>query len=182
MKPADSADIELESLIALFYDDVQQVGQIELVDAEKVTQPSRQLLDHEHHMTVTVERFHGCPVDVQVLQSRIDGDHYSRKILLTRHRDGKVVQFGIVRMDRTQLAKPVREAIESQEVPLGRILIENDVLRRVKLVGLCKVSASKEVAGYFGCTEGEVLFGRTALIYCDGQPAIELLEIVGGFE
>ena len=179
MKPADSADVELDALIELFYDDSDQLGQFAQVDAQEVPLPSRDLLAHEHHMTVTVEKFHGCPVDVQVLASRDDDTHYSRKILLTRQSDGGVVQFGIVRLNMSVLAPEVQHEIRSQQTPLGRILIQHGVLRQVRLLTLCRIEAGAELAGYFGLPPGDVVYGRTALIFCDGAPAIELLEVVG---
>lgn len=178
MNSADSADVELESLIALFYDNANLVGQIDCVSAEEVPSPSRELLAHEHHMTVTVEKYHGGPVDVQVLDSRTDGHHYSREILLTRQSDGGVVQYGIVRLDMSVLASEVRQEIEAQQTPLGHILIKHNVLRRVKLLGLCRIVSGEVVAKHFSLQPGDVVFGRTALIYCDGKPAIELLEVV----
>ena len=47
----------------------------------------RKLLAHDEHMTVTVEAFHGCPVEVDVLQTIVTPTHYSRRILLRRQRD-----------------------------------------------------------------------------------------------
>ena len=90
---------DLDTLIALFYDRPEALGQFDEVDSHDLERDYRMLLAHDSHMTVTVERFHNDKVDVQVLQTRLDGDHYSRKILLTRQGDGKVVQFGIMRLD-----------------------------------------------------------------------------------
>ena len=179
MKPADPADVELNTLIGLFYDDAEQLGKFSQVSVEEVPSPSRELLAHEKHMTVTVERFHDGPVNVQVLQSRKDGERYSRKILLSRKSDGGVVQFGIVRLDLSVLPTQVREEIEAQQTPLGRILINHDVLREVRLLSLCRIEAGAELAQYFDIPTGDTVYGRTALIYCDGTPAIELLEVVG---
>lgn len=176
--PADSADVELDSLIGLFYDSTDALGQFRSVEAAEVTSPSRELLAHEHHMTVTVEQHHGGPVDVQVLEYRHDDHHYSRKILLTRQSDGRVVQFGIVRLDTSVLADEVRREIEARETPLGRVLINHDVLRRVKLLGLHCIQAGAELAKHLNVEPAQTVYGRTALIYCDGKPAIELLEIV----
>lgn len=179
MKPVDPAGVELDSLIRLFYDKPEQLGLFSTVAVDEVPAPNRELLAHDHHMTVTVERHHGCPVDVKVLDYRHDGTHYSRKILLTRQSDGRVVQFGIVRLNTAVLADQVQAEIESRTIPLGRVLIKHDVLREVRLLTLCRIQAERELAGYFGKEPGSTLYGRTALIYCDGAPAIELLEIVG---
>jgi len=165
-------------LIKLFFEDSSQLGEFTEVVADKVPEPSRSLLAHDHHMTVTVEEHHQSPVDVVVLQSRTDGDHYSRKILLTRQSDDKVVQYGIVRLNLAVLSPEVRAEIEAKQIPLGRILINHDVLRVVKLLSLFEIKCGPDLAKGIGFEEGQTCFGRTALIYCDGSPAIELLEIV----
>ncbi len=136
------------------------------------------LLAHQNHMTVTVEHFHHSPVDVRVLATSMAGDHYSRKILLSRQSDGKVVQFGIVRLDFRYLNTAVRQAIESQSTPLGRILIEYNVLREVHLSHLWRVEVGPDLASLFAVAPGTVTYGRTAIIDCNGEPAVELLEIV----
>ncbi len=178
MKPADSAEVELESLIELFYDDPRHLGRFEHVVAADLPEPANALLAHDYHMTVTVERHHGCPVDVKVFQSRTDGDHYSRKIALLRKTDRRVVMFGIVRMNMSMLSPKVRLEIESRQAPLGHILIKHQVLRAVKLLNLFRIQPGEDLRQGLNLGDGAVCYGRTALIYCDGSPAIELLEIV----
>jgi hypothetical protein len=72
----------------------------------------------------------------------------------------------------------VWKQIESQSTPLGRVLIENNVLREVQMCALWRVSAGASLANLMQVETGEQVYGRTALIYCDRAPAIELLEIV----
>jgi chorismate-pyruvate lyase len=169
---------DLDTLISLFYDDPDRLGYFEDVTPDELPQPYSALLNHEEHMTVTVESYHGCPVDVQVLETNVSPTHYARKILLTRQSDGAVVQFGVVRLNLRHLSEPVRREIKSQGKPLGRILIEHKVLREVELVGLWKVECGADLQDYFGVTSPAVTYGRTALIHCNGEPAVELLEIV----
>ena len=129
-------------------------------------------------MTVTVEAFHGCKVNVEVLDRKRDTDHYSRRILLRRSSDNQVVQFGIVRLDMRAIPKPAMDAILSEQIPLGQTLIDNGVLRRVELCHLWKIELGADLAKLFSAPPGEIVYGRTAMIHVDEQPAIELLEIV----
>jgi hypothetical protein len=154
------------------------LGEFEELAGGSLPTPYRDLLDHHAHMTVTVERFHGGPVDVQVLDVHTTKTHYSRKITLTRQSDGGVVQFGLVRLCLDFLDPPVRAEIEAKTTPLGRVLIKHNVLREVQLISLWKVAAGEDLAKLFACDIGTVCYGRTALIYCNGVPAVELLEIV----
>jgi len=169
---------ELEQLIALFYPQSDQLGQFQEVTGEETPEPFRQLLHHNAHMTVTVEQFHGTAVDVEVLAKRSEGSYYSRKILLRRQSDGKVVQYGIVRLNCDYLEDAPANEIKSEQTPLGRVLIQHNVLREVQLNTLWKVTPGEELRGYLGVPPGEAVYGRTALIYCNGEPAVELLEIV----
>ncbi len=178
MKPVDSSEVELEKLIGLFFDQRELLGEFDSVNAQDLKEPAQSLLNHSRHMTVTIERHHGSPVDVRVLRTRTDDDFYSREILLTCQSDDKVVQYGIVRLDRSVLSDPVRAEIESQQTPLGRVLIEHDVLREVKLEQLYSIHCGPALAAALDVEEGKEVSGRTAMIYCDGQPVIELLEIV----
>jgi chorismate-pyruvate lyase len=129
-------------------------------------------------MTVTVERFHRSPVDVKVLDVGQTKTHYSRKILLTRQSDGRVVQFGLVRLCLHFLEPQVQREITDRQTPLGRVLIKHNVLRQVQLISLFKVTPGPDLQQMFGLADAEPTYGRTALIYCNGVPAVELLEIV----
>jgi chorismate-pyruvate lyase len=168
----------LDHLAGLFYSQVAELGTFEEVLAEAVPEPYRRLLAHHEHMTVTVERHHGCKVDVEVLAAEQGGDYYWRKIVLHRQSDGRVVLFGIPRLNLRLVDEAVRREILSQKTPLGRVLIEHNVLREVQLASLYRITPGPELMRLMGLTEAKTLYGRTAFIYCDGFPAVELLEIV----
>lgn len=151
----------------------------EVVPAADVPDPYRGLLDHTHHMTVTVEAFYRDAVDVRVLAARHEGDEYARKILLTlRSAPHRVVQFGLVRIDLGVCPAPVRAAIIEGKTPLGRVLIENDMLRHIRLVALLRVTLGAGTAEWFGAPAGTVTYGRVGLIYTGDRPAVEVLEIL----
>jgi chorismate-pyruvate lyase len=145
---------------------------------QAVPPPYHDLLVHNHHMTVTVEAHHGDLVDVRILDRRLDGDFYTRKILLALQGSGRVVQFGVARVYLNYCSKPVREAIVAGRTPLGRILIQHNVLRIVKPTAFLRVHAGPAVATWFGLSQPRPTYGRLAVIYCDGKEAIEVLEIV----
>lgn len=179
----DDADVKIETLLSEFYDPAtgfEPFGQCS--SAVELPSPYNKLLNHHAHMTVTVESHHGDRVDVDVHRHHrrqdSQGDWYVREITLKTHTSGKVVQYGIVRLNVNALDRNVWERIESQETPLGRVLIEHNVLREVALCELWEIKAGPALAEFLGSEPGDTLYGRTALIYCDGEPAIELLEVV----
>ena len=234
-------DVRIESLLDLFYSEGQRHQRLgRFTPVKSVPAPYDRLLDHDEHMTVTVEAFHRQKVDVRVHRSirsessrsetsdseakdsarpslvpqepnhaafnnrnprrqrGISGissltprvieqgqfvpaaraNWYAREITLVGSESGKVVQYGIVKLNVDTLSPNVWRQIESQSVPLGRVLIENGVLREVQLQGLWRVEAGPVLAALLDLAIDETVYGRTALIYCDGEPAIELLEIV----
>ncbi len=172
-----AAGPDLDTMLALFPPSTY-LRTTEPVTADRVPEPYHTLLIHEHHMTVTVEEHHHGSVHVVVLETRQDGDFYARKILLSLDRNGKIVQFGLVRINLAYCSAEVRTRILAQQTPLGRILIEHNVLRRIEPTAFLRVTPGQEMAAWFGIETPEITYGRLALIHCDGKPAIELLEIV----
>lgn len=176
---SDDSCVDIQELLDEFYGDPvghSQLGQFDAV--RSVPAPYDSLLDHHKHMTVTIESHYGQEVDVQVHRCMQKGDWYAREITLVTADSRKIVQYGIVRLNSTALDAEVWSQIKSQQIPLGRVLIQHDVLREVQLCGLWQVHAGPSLASLMHLRIGDVLYGRTALIYCDNVPAIKLLEIV----
>lgn len=130
-------------------------------------------------MTVTVEAHHGSLVDVRVLERIHEGNTYARKILLALQSTGRIVQFGLVRIHFQYCSDAVRDEIVAGQTPLGRVLINHNVLRRIEPTAYLRVLPGPAMMGWFGLNKPQPVYGRLALIHCDEQPAVELLEIVG---
>jgi chorismate-pyruvate lyase len=169
---------QLDELIELFYSEPSQLGVFELCSSDDCPNVYRQLLAHNAHMTVTVERRHGELVDVEVLRDSIVSHYYQREILLRKKSNSAVVQHGIVRLNLNTIDEEVGREILAKKIPLGRVLIEHNVMRQVQLSALWKVTCGPRLAGLFAVPASTVTYGRTAMIFLDDEPAIELLEIV----
>jgi chorismate-pyruvate lyase len=167
---------DLRDLFALF-DAVDEMPEVEWVAADEVPPPYDRLLVHPHHMTVTVEAHHDDMVDVRILEFRQADDWYARKIVLELQKSRKVVLYGMVRILLTFCGPEVRARIVDGKTPLGRILIEHDVLRRIEPTAFLRVLPGPWTERYFGENKSAT-YGRLALIHCDDRPAIELLEVV----
>ncbi|MFM7244381.1 MAG: hypothetical protein ACKO40_09445 [Planctomycetaceae bacterium] len=176
---ADDAIARARGIGDLFCPSPSSFGSIEAVPAATVPEPDRQLLHHRSHMTVTMERHHGCAVELRVVAERQpdrDGaDFYAREILLVRP-DGAVVQYGIMRIDLAALDRETAAAIRGRVAPLGRILVAAGLLCEVQNVALLRIHAGPHLRRIVGA--GDSLYGRVAEIAVDGSPTIELLEIV----
>jgi hypothetical protein len=169
---------DLHELFGLFPESDDLPVAVEPIAADDVPEPYRGLLVHHHHMTVTVEAFHGDRVRTRVLALRQEGLSYARKILLVTEGGGRVVQFGIVRVNLAFVNATVRAGIIRAQKPFGRVLIDNDVLRRIEPTAYLRLTPSPPWLTWFGMPASAPLYGRLALIHCDGRPAVELLEVV----
>jgi chorismate-pyruvate lyase len=175
---ASGTCVSLPSLIAVYYKHAEELATFRRVSHEETPEPYRSLLSHSSHMTVTVERFHAERVEVQVLRSHADAKHYYREILLRTHATHHVVQYGMVRLNLENVPELPRNEILEEAKPLGRVLIEHDVLREIELFDLFEVTCGPALAALLEVPLGARTFGRTALLHCNREPAIELLEIV----
>lgn len=182
----DSGDAEARAaaLVRLF-SSLEEFGSLRSVVPGQVPEPARALLDHRSHMTVAMERFHGCDVRLRVVV-QTDGGHgrrsndgwYAREILLETPA-GQIVQHGIVRIDLAHLSAPTAQEIREGRRPLGRILIEAGMLRDVHGVKLLAVMPGRHLRELLRLAGPSApLYGRVADIQLDGRPAVELLEIV----
>ncbi len=179
MVGSDSVASRADALLRIFYPASGEFARVRRVEAAEIPAPFRGLLDHASHMTVAMERHHGGPVSLQVVQvapGTADGRGYVREILLVRG-DGMVVQYGIVRLDLSAVDAATAAAIRTAEVPLGRLLIEAGLLREVHDVRLLEVTPGAALCRLFGREVCRTTYGRVAEISLAGRPAIELLEV-----
>lgn len=168
----------IDTLIELFYSSRDELGEFSPIEASELSPQFQSLLAHHDHMTVTLEAWHNSLVEVRVLEEHRNHDHYSRRIVLARQRDRVPVQFGIMQVNLAGLPDIVRLEIESQALPLGRIMIRHHLMREVEPCQLWRIRPAKELLHHMNCSDGDQLFGRTARILVDGELAVELLEIV----
>ncbi len=179
-QPTPASGPDLRKLYELF-SAVTDLPAHETVAADAVPEPYHRLLVHEHHMTVTVEAHHGQRVELRVLDRRHQPPWYGRKILLVlkgTELGERVVQFGIMRINLDLCGEPVRAAILHEDTPLGHILIRHNVLRRIEPTAFLHITPNREMMDWFQLKEPRPTYGRLAYIHCDGEPAVELLEIV----
>ncbi len=170
-------NLEAVPLLELFPTAGELAG-LEKVPAPEVPSPYDRLLVHRHHMTVTLENFHRDRIDVRVLTNRQAGTIYARKIVLALRKSGRLVEFGLMRVNLRFLSSVVRNEIFLGWKPLGRILIDHNVFRVIEPTAFFRVQPGPALVQWFGLKDVRPVFGRTAIIHCNHQPAIEVLEVV----
>ena len=148
------------------------------VQPVRIPAPERRLLAHREHMTEVLQAHHGQAVNVHVQDYKLDGDWYTRKIILTPGRDERIIECGIVRLDFRTMSKQVRDEILERRNPLGAILMEHNVLRWIEPLWFVQLPPASDVIRLFGIENPTPVWGRIAVIHCNGEPAIDLLEVV----
>lgn len=173
MNPHD----ELLALTNLFPSAEPLFLKAEHIPSAVTPEPYKTMLVHDHHMTVAMETHHQTTVDVRVLADRLEGDLYAREILLLKQGTDVVVQYGLVRFNLGYVTEEVRREILAKQTPLGRILINHNVLRHIDLGAILEITAGPRLARHFQMPVGGVTYGRMATIFCNRQPAVDLLEV-----
>jgi hypothetical protein len=152
------------------------------VSPEQVPEPFHWLLVHKNHMTKVLEAQYGHPMELDVVKHHLEDDLYTRKIILRPQGTDVIVEVGIVRLNFRFMTREVRDEILKRETPLGAILIRHKVLRKVQPRWYLKFPANAPLLAAAGATFPHTTYGRIGTIYCNHEPAIEVLEIVSGLE
>jgi len=153
------------------------------VRPEEIPEPFHWLLVHKNHMTKVLEAQYGRPMELEVVKQHLDDEFYTRKILLRpQGRLEREREVGIVRLNFRFMSAEVREEILKQQTPLGAILIRHKVLRKVQPRWYLKFPANAPLLAAAGATFPHETYGRIGTIYCNHEPAIEVLEVVSGLE
>jgi len=165
-------------LATLFFSDLAELGRFEPSSLDDFPPACRTLLAHNEHMTVALESFHKSPASVEVVAEWRDENSYARCSLLSRQSDGTVVQFGTMRIWLADLPADAQDEITSKKSPLGRVLIEHNLLREVELITLWQIEPGPVLQQHLQVNGKKPLYGRTAQILVDERPTVQLLEIV----
>ncbi|MBY0588523.1 hypothetical protein K2X85_15210 [bacterium] len=150
----------------------------EIIPAEAVPAPYRDLLVHHGHMTETLDRYYSSSVAVHPYLVHRHGEMYGRKLDLSIPPDGKIVMTGLMIINLTFVGAEVALKIVEGKTPLGRLLIENNVLREVNSGTYLKLAPTDPLVKRFHSSADRPAYGRLATIFFSDKPAVDLLEIV----
>src|SRR5262245_51699328 len=137
--------------------------------AERIPSPCRELLIQQSGMTSALERHFGGAVAVRVLTSFSRGRWYFRRVLLALQDSGRPVAMGAARLNLDFFSTRVRARILSEQVPLGRILVEADVQYHSRPTGYVQVTPTADMLGFFWMRDVQTLFGRRTQVSVHGK-------------
>lgn len=74
-----------------------------------------------------------------------------------------------MRFNFEYVTKCVKEEILAEITPLGRVLIQHNVLRHVDLGAIIRFTAGPGLVKTLQMKEGQITYGRMATIFCNGS-------------
>lgn len=152
----------------------------EVIPAEQIPEPYHTLLVHEKHMTLTLTAHYRAFLELHVKEMHYEGSLYSRKITLTVPQVKSVIEYGLIRLDLRYVPEPVKQEIFQQRTPMGELLLRHNILQHVQPKWFLKLPPDCSILRWMGAKVDHPLFGRLGTIYCNGEPAVEVMEIVTG--
>ncbi len=178
----------LRELLGVFPSNSLDASEFEVIPPDALPPTERRLLDHDQHMTVTLEAHHGAAVHLNVIEVHREGNEYARRLTLSAGPDGPIILAGIMCFNLEYCGDDVRRRILEANTPLGRILIEHGVMRRIQTEAFLRIPIDSAFCRLFGLTDSAPpgathagathAHGRLAIIFCNTLPAVELLEVV----
>jgi len=163
------------------FEGVQGQGQTAAtaIGPDVIPQPYRKLLVHERDMTGTLESHFGQPMTLQVLKKRVEGGVLFRQVLLMGTADGRVAEFGAIRIELGCFDDKARQRIEACRQPLGAILRDLDIPYVSKPSAYLDVDADRFVREVLGAGQTTRLFGRrNTLTTPGGAEMAQIIEVL----
>lgn len=179
-RPEQSQAREILEQFSVTFDSSElDPGSARLLDEPRLPEPYRDVLAHTEHMTERLERRYGQEMQLDVLDVR-DGERgYARRLRMRAGSGGPVVLEGWMRVLLDRLPVALRDEVRAGARPLGRMLIDAKVERRIDL--LTFVAPGETVADRASRGNRPTLvgaYGRIATIEIEGEPAVDLVEFV----
>jgi chorismate-pyruvate lyase len=152
---------------------------VQQVEGSDVPEPCRQLLVHDSDMTPTLEAFHGERIHLRVLARRLDGDAFSRQVVLTLNGSARPVEFGAIVIHLQHFPPAAREAILEGRRPLGTILHDHGILHQSRPLSFIRVTSDSLMNEALHLQEPRALYGRRNVIRDrDGNELANIVEIL----
>src|SRR5437667_245953 len=109
----------------------------------------------------TATRFSStAPASFALTLSHIVSSNQNSTTSLSARESTVVVEYGLVRLDFRYMPHNVRDTILQEHAPLGSILINNTILRRIQPRWYLKFPQTSQIMSWFGCQPSQDLFGR----------------------
>jgi chorismate-pyruvate lyase len=157
----------------------QPMPPLQIIDAEEIPAPYKQLLVHESDMTSTLEHFHEGRIHLRVLSRQQNDAAYSREVVLELDGANTPVEFGAIKIHIANFPASVREGILEAHWPLGRILKESGMTYLSRPKAFLRIASDRLISGALQLSGTHRLYGRrNALSDPQGNPLADIIEIL----
>jgi chorismate-pyruvate lyase len=164
------------------FDDLMDIfgwpKRLELVNGNQMPEPYKSLLVHQRHMTVTLEKYWQTLTELHVVDLWEHHPYYTRRIYLTTRDSQRPVEYGLVQLDFNACSEQIQQAIRARQIPLGRILKQNDVPTEINCRSYFKIIPSQANIEAFDLNSDGPMYGRYADVEFDGKHAMILIEVM----
>ena len=172
----------MSRLLPLHYfyaNEERPLPEIEWIEGADVPEPERSLLVHERDMTSTLARFHGAPLELEVLARELSSDYLMRMVVLRSRDTGAPVEFGAIGIRLEAFEGPIREQIATGMAPLGGLLEKHNLDYRSCPRGYFSLIADRRIGHALGEHDGLRLYGRSnELTDADGIVFADIVEVL----
>lgn len=149
------------------------------IDGQKLPEPYRTLLVHGTDMTSTLEKYHDQKLRLHILRRRLEGDEYSRQVLLVTERDQKPAEFGAITISLQHFPEKVRQQILEERRPLGAILFDEKIPYISRPIAFIQVTPDALMKRLLGLGDTTLLFGRRNILLGPSQQTLaDILEVL----
>ena len=153
--------------------------EVRFIEAARIPQVYRELLDHSNDMTSTLQRFHDEEIRVHVIERRRDDSCYEREVLLVTRNTRKTVEFGAIRILLERFPTGAQREILRAEMPLGAILRSFGIEYESKPRAFFEIESDDNMNAALTLSETHILYGRcNEITNTDGQVLAEIVEIL----
>ena len=152
---------------------------VRFIEADRMPQAYRQLLDHSNDMTSTLQRFHDEEIRVHVLESRQDDVCYAREVLLVTRDTRRTVEFGAIAIRLELFPVGAQREIFRAEMPLGTILRSFRIDYVSNPRGFFEIESDDHMNAALALSHKQTLYGRAnEITNAEGQVLANIVEIL----
>lgn len=156
---------------------------LETLHGDAVPQPYHSLLVHSSDMTPTLEKFHGQPLDLKLLNIEVQDTEYLREITLNLKDQSRAVEYGVIRIFLNRFPPRTKNLILEGRKPLGNILHSEAIAHLGWPQAFFRVQSDAHMEKVLRLKHPGPLYGRRNLLL-DGRRHIlaEVIEVLAPVE
>jgi chorismate-pyruvate lyase len=169
----------LAPLSAFYRRQGASLPKVEIVAPDEVPEPCRTLLVHEADMTSALQRFHGHPIELQVLLVQQDDSEMRREVILTAGPQCRPVEFGAIVIHLHEFDAEARELIVQCRRPLGAILRERGIAHVSRPAAFIRLTSDGIMNTAMNLNASHELYGRCNVLHGGNDRVLaEVVEIL----